>query len=512
LIVIYHNNNCITNIESKEDKKILLDKKKSIAYGLMQLAIQFPESNIVWCHQDIKGQINLTEIPEIMHHHKMMLSYNSSDNYLGTRIGYVEDSPFINVNKKVTYSTWQMSSLVGVIHASVLLAFKDKIKLDSDFNYYLSSIAKIGMPLGLLCYSEPKLLINAPIETRSKVSVFKLFKFVKQHYKTRWIFLLLLNLLVYEFQFPFLGLIYVLFFKNRNKLSISLANIPVQSNRIVTQLETIDVIIPTIGRKEYLYDVLKDLAQQTHLPINVIIVEQNPQKDSVSELDYLQTEKWPFIIKHTFTHQPGACNARNLALNQVESEWMFLADDDIRIESLFFEQALKQIATLGIKAISISCLKKEERQVFNSIIQWPSFGSGCSIVASESVKGCVFDLSFEFGFGEDLDYGRQLRNKGFDILYLPNPRVEHLKAPIGGFRTKPKLQWKEDNIQPKPFPTVFLYILKNNTKEQLLGYKTTLFFKYYKHQKIKNPINYLMHYRKQWNRSAFWANKLKAQQ
>ncbi len=32
-----------------------------------------------------------------------------------------------------------------------------------------------------------------------------------------------------------------------------------------------------------------------------------------------------------------------------------------------------------------------------------------------------------------------------------------------------------------------LYQILHHTQEQILGYKTVLFFKYYKHQKIKNP-------------------------
>jgi hypothetical protein len=95
------------------------------------------------------------------------------------------------------------------------------------------------------------------------------------------------------------------------------------------------------------------------------------------------------------------------------------------------------------------------------------------------------------------------------VLYLPEPEILHLKAPIGGFRTKPVLLWQEDLIQPKPSPTVMLYIISHNTKEQLKGYKTTLFFKFYKHQNIKNPYSYFKMFQKQWNQSVFWANQLK---
>ena len=99
-----------------------------------------------------------------------------------------------------------------------------------------------------------------------------------------------------------------------------------------------------------------------------------------------------------------------------------------------------------------------------------------------------FNMALEFGYGEDGDFGMQLRNNGCDILYLPEPEIVHLKAPVGGFRTKPQLQWQNEKIQPKPSPTIMLYQVLHNTREQVLGYKTILFLKYYAQQKIKNPI------------------------
>jgi hypothetical protein len=52
------------------------------------------------------------------------------------------------------------------------------------------------------------------------------------------------------------------------------------------------MLLYPIGRKKYLYDVLKDLAKQI-ITTKVIIVEQNPVENSASNLDYLMTESWP---------------------------------------------------------------------------------------------------------------------------------------------------------------------------------------------------------------------------
>lgn len=512
MIFVYHNNVKIVAVESEDEQSIGFDSKLTIAETLSVLAHKFADEKLVWCHSDYNEILNKEDLNLLFHHDKLMLSYQPNDaNYFGNRLGYIEESLFINVNKKVSFPTWQMSGTVGVIHASVLNEIKSSIPFGNDFDYYLSSLAKLCMPLGLLCYSEPQLLKLKQEIPPLKANIFTLFRFVKQHYKIQWIFLLLFNLIVYERKFPVLPFLFSFFYKNRTQANIDLNGIKTQSSRSVITKPTVDVIIPTIGRKPYLYDVLQDLKNQTHLPVNVIIIEQNPDEESKSELDYLKTETWPFLIKDVFTHQAGACNARNIALEQINSQWVFFADDDIRFESNLVQKTLEKLNNFGVRVVSLRCYQKGQNRVLSNVFQWVAFGSGCSFASSDVLKNCNFKMGYEFGFGEDGDFGMQLRNQGHDVLYLPEPEILHLKAPMGGFRTKTVLKWQNDNIQPKPSPTVMLYQISHNTKEQISGYKTILFFKYYKHQKLKNPLKYYFNFQKQWERSVFWANELKRQ-
>ncbi|MGO4770941.1 glycosyltransferase family 2 protein [Flavobacterium sp. W22_SRS_FK3] len=515
MIVVYHQNYKVVEINNAN--KTLTFSGKNVARTLFEMAIAFPDELVIWCHFDLKSNLNFSEFDTIFHHHKIMASYHPfQDSFLSDAVGYIEESPFIKINKKVRYPTWLMNSSVGGIYASVLLALKDEINFSNDFDYFLLSLAKLVMPTGLLCYSEPKLLKGVLNHTNkiSKKNNFVLFRLVRQHYRKRKVILLFLNLFLYERKISVLPLLFSFFYFQRKLKNNLLDNIQVQSTKKVVELRTIDVIIPTIGRKEYLYDVLKDLSQQTHLPKNVIIVEQNPNLESVSELDYLKSEIWNFGIKHIFTHQAGACNARNLALAEVKSEWVFMADDDIKIDNNFLNEIFLRIKKFGANAITLACYepgyssnKKHKMQM-----QWGSFGSGCSIVKKQFLEDTKYNKGFEFGYGEDSDYGMQLRNLGIDILYFPNPEITHLKAPTGGFRTKPVLVWQNDTIQPKPSPTIMLYKILHLNKMQILGYKTILFFKFYKTQSIKNPIRYFSNFQKQWNRSLYWANQLKNQE
>ncbi len=507
MIVIYHKDNKVSHVSIDGISTVVA--ADSIAACFYEMAQKYPVEIMVWCHLDLQAHLDISAIAQRFDHPKKMFSYAVfTPNFLGNGIGYVEESVFIKINKSVRYPTWQASSDVVAISAQVLNSCKASVKAAEDFNYFLVSLAKKAMPNGLLCYSEPALLTQINIsDNGEQPRMDTLFRFVKEHYKTVWIFLLFLNLAVYEKKWAFFPLLRSLFY-NRQAFDPKKLHAIVPDSSILEEKRTVDVIIPTIGRKQYLKDTLDDLAKQSLLPSHVIIVEQNAAPGSVSELDYLTNNNWPFTIKHIFTHKCGACNARNLALQQITGDWVFFADDDIRIAPDFMQTAFHNINDFSAEAVSVACCQQGEKPKYHNVMQPVFFSSGCSLVRSDKLKGREFSMGYEFGFGEDSDFGMQLRNSGCDILYFPKPQILHLKAPVGGFRTQPQLAWKNEKYQPKPSPTLMLYFLRHYTKQQLNGYKTNLFIKYYKHQSIRNPLQYFNTFKKQWNVSVLWASQL----
>jgi hypothetical protein len=507
MLIIYHNNSQMTACEGFDGHQYL---QKNLASLIYLLALKHADTFIVWCHEDLKDYCDLDYIKKNGKEREMW-SYQIADSYLTADIGYVDESVFIAVNKKVKYPTWLMSGQIGVLSTNIIKQTNEKLWLQTEsLDYVLLSVAKIYQPKGLFCYSNPFLLKTFPTKTKiNQVSIFGLYNFVKSNYKWVWVFLLFINRLLDQKTFDIFPLLWCL---GRRQTNIALGNdlnFKETSSNMYCGTEKIDVVIPTIGRKKYLLDVLNDINAQTHLPANVIIVEQNPDLNSTSELDYLSTEKWRFNIKHFFTHQTGACQARNLALKQIESEWVFLADDDIRFSNNLFSSTLSQLIKMKITAATMSCLRTGDKKIFRHIFQWGSFGSGCSFLKSSVLGPVFFDEAYEFGFGEDSDFGMLIRNLGHDIIYLPEPEILHLKAPMGGFRTKPSLAWLDEPIQPKPSPTVMLFQLSHKTKPQLQGFKLILFLKNYKLQPIKNPLTYFFKFQKQWEVSIKWAQHLR---
>ena len=510
IYLIHHNNKPIKVLD---DQFEVLPYKTdwSLSKIMFSLGNAFPEELIIWCDEVYFEELNREDLGAIFHHKRIMASFSVHEvNYLPQQIGYVEDTPYANINFNVRYPTWMMNADVGGIHASVLNAITSKPFLHKNFNYFLNSLAKSTMRSGLFCYSEPNLLnekVQPKIELQ-KSSTYSLFKFVRQHYKGKWVFFALSCFLFFEHKLPLWSYLRALLGAKYIKTHNKIGEIDINSSRIVSETDEYDVIVATIGRKQYLYDFLKDLSKQTLLPKKVIIVEQNPDEGSVSELDYLETETWPFIIKHDFIHRTGACNARNLALSEVNSEWVLFGDDDNRITPDLCFEAIRYIKKLGINVLASSYLQPGEKQTYLVTEQSNIFGSGSSMVKTKAVKKVKFDIGFEFGYGEDIDYGMQLRNIGEDIIYCPQVQITHLKAPMGGFRTKIVRQWANDPIPPMPSPTITLYGLKHKTNEQFLGGKAMFFMRYYRKQKIKNPFRYVRRMNKHWNSSKMWAQQL----
>lgn len=508
MIILIHQNS-LNVIKVLKNESVIKTNSTLCTKAFWELAETYPGEIIGWCEAKYSDDLNLVHWPEVFHQDLIMASYVIETTFLPESIGYIDQLPFVNVNKNVLYPTWLMSSDVGGIKGETLLKFKALFEELNDFGYLLNSIGKIGQQNGLFCYSEPRLVnLISKEEIIATSSTSNLFSFVYQFYNTIWLSVLFWCYRKYEKKFPVWAFIGAFFEKKYFLQKVDLSMIKIQSNRIQETSNSIDVIIPTMGRPEYLMQVIEDLSLQNLLPQNVIVVEQNPDQNSISELPELHSKIWPFKIKHHFIHQTGACNARNLALQEVEADWIFFADDDIRLKPDLLEKIIEEVKRLGVFSINMNCKQEGEKTVFKKIKQWGSFGSGTSVVNSAFAKQCSFLSIYEHGYGEDADFGMQLRHLGCDIIYHPEIEILHLKAPMGGFREKPLLAWEREEPLPKPSPTLMAYAFQYYTPQQIKGYKTSLYLKFYNKQSLKNPVSYFKSMNCRWEKSENWAREL----
>lgn len=475
--------------------------------ALLRLSKQNPSNLIGWCHIDCRDQLDPISLASSMTAQKQLRFQRPCESVSDQRVGYIEfASPFLKTQKGVCYPTWMVSSLCGITHAEVLNRYAGSgFSRDDSFGYFLRSMGKRAMLSGVLCYSHSDFVNDSPLPSMREESLYETFRFVRQHYRLQWVFVLFLNLMVFEKRWPLLPLLVSLFYRGRKLIIEGLAKMPYQGFFQYERSESFDILIPTLARKKYLFDVLQDLANQTIIPQSVIIIEQNPDPQSVSELDYLHDRPWPFAVKHRFLHQLGACNARNIGLELVESELLFMADDDIRLPNDMLERIASDFQIYGNAAIMPPCLIGNEQSSRHFVSQAAIFGTAQAFVRSKSVKTARFDPGFEFGYGEDTDFGVQLRNLGFDVIHVPSPSIAHLKAPMGGFRFKPVLKWSADPVQPKPSPTIMLHYLRNATIFQVKGYKLFLLLNRLKKERTINLGAVVRNFKQRWKSSIRWA-------
>lgn len=262
-------------------------EEKTCPKILREMAENFPDELIIWCEEELQERLAFENWEDIFHHELIMASYSVSNHSpLLPAIGYVENSPFLKINLKNTYPTWLMSTDVGGVHAKVLLLIDKGFFGISDFSYFLLSVAKLGQNNAMFCYSAPSLLKNRERKIAKFYDKNKnyLFRFVKQNYKFRWSIFLLLNYIIFENRFPILPFLKSLGLKSHKSFSFKLGDVNINSSRRIFLPENLEVIIPTLGRKDCVYNLLCDFRKQSLLPKKIFIIEQNPDPESLSEL------------------------------------------------------------------------------------------------------------------------------------------------------------------------------------------------------------------------------------
>ncbi|MGB5417694.1 MAG: hypothetical protein WBN21_02600, partial [Algibacter sp.] len=157
MILLLHKDEKVTKITDIESNQLIDLHVDNPIMSLFKLANEYPNRILVWCHESLQSNINFEVIKSAFKLKNTMLSF-SDGQYLSEQIGYVEDSPFLKVNKEIKYPTWLVSSFVGAILSSQLLKFENQLNTNESFDFALNSISKLGLTNGLFCYSEPKLL------------------------------------------------------------------------------------------------------------------------------------------------------------------------------------------------------------------------------------------------------------------------------------------------------------------------------------------------------------------
>ena len=204
------------------------------------------------------------------------------------------------------------------------------------------------------------------------------------------------------------------------------------------------VIIPVHNREKYIKDTLRSVVGQEYRPIELVLVDNNSQDNSIAVAKkYLSPyENDEFKVVYATEEKPGACAARNKGVELSEAPYiMFLDDDDalmnFKAVSAIVDSFEKNGADIvGFKAQYYHSYKKKKIRTF-------SFKNDIK----EQVLHCMlstqcYAVTREF-FSKSGGWDERIKrwqdwNLGVRLM-LHSPKIEWIKtSPLVSIRVHPK--------------------------------------------------------------------------
>jgi GT2 family glycosyltransferase len=218
---------------------------------------------------------------------------------------------------------------------------------------------------------------------------------------------------------------------------------------------TISVVIATYNRPEALELTLADLATQTHLPLEVIVIDQS--RDQFGKpIDHEKELKSNLELRYFQQSIPNAQAARNRGIRAARGEVVLLIDDDVRIPPGFIANHVRNYESEpDLDGVSGQTLEPGQLPTgefpgrytwphngwmffplnFNQrrrAINWPSCNGSVRRDKALAIGG--FDRQFTRTWFDDADFSWRLHLAGAKIVFDPAASLVHLKIPSGGKR------------------------------------------------------------------------------
>ena len=197
----------------------------------------------------------------------------------------------------------------------------------------------------------------------------------------------------------------------------------------------VSVCIATYRRTERLRAVLEDLARQSRLPDQVVVVDNDLAGSARPVIEELRASGAPFAIAYDVQPERNIAMTRNLTVRLAEGDWLAFIDDDERAPASWLQQLLEAAASHAAGGI----IAPVEPQLPAEAPLWirrgrfydfPHLGTGELVPLNRMRFGNVllqgaplraepgpFDPSYGLSTGEDGDLLVRLAHKGVRIVW-----------------------------------------------------------------------------------------------
>lgn len=218
---------------------------------------------------------------------------------------------------------------------------------------------------------------------------------------------------------------------------------------------TVSVVIATYNRPDALRQTLADLAAQTRLADEVIVVDQSRDEQG-RPLD--QGAALPALpgLRYLGQSPPNAQRARNQAIREARGDLLVFVDDDVRMPPDFIANHLNTYQDRPeIDGVAGQVLEPGQAptRMLPPQFRWPhngwmflplNYAEPCAAVNWPSCNGSVrrhaalaiggFDEQFVRTWNDDSDFSWRLHRAGCRVVFNPAAALVHLKVPDGGRR------------------------------------------------------------------------------
>lgn len=266
---------------------------------------------------------------------------------------------------------------------------------------------------------------------------------------------------------------------------------------------TVSVVMVTLNSERFISDCLDSLANQTHAPLEIFVVDNGSSDRTVA----IVREKYPRVEVIPLGENTGFCHANNAGYSRCRGEIVLFANPDTILEPDYIQEALAsfkldpkigmvsgkllrfdhvtidsagQILTISRKIQDRGYGRKDTGQ-FELPARVDSVCGAMALYRRDMIEqirvdGELFDEDF-FAFWEDMDVGWRARRFGWQARYTPRAVARHFR---GGSQDRhtPWTNWvrmsgRSAELKYHIVKNRWLMLIKN---ESLAGYLVRLPF------------------------------------
>ena len=230
------------------------------------------------------------------------------------------------------------------------------------------------------------------------------------------------------------------------------------SGRVIVDLLSITVVIPTYGREQVLLDTINQFVDQRPAPTEILVIDQTRLHEEETERN-LRSLQEKGAIKWIRLYKPSQPGALNVALMESTQPIILFVDDDIRIVPGFVNAHSRNYCDEAVWAVAGQVLQPDHDEVSGlprpdddgpfSDLDFP-FNSSSKTFVRNGMSGNLsvrreraiqiggFDENFlsPVSYRFDADFCKRLCREGGRIVFEPAARIYHLRHGRGGTRSR----------------------------------------------------------------------------